>query len=57
MRLTGPACTEALSRAGIADCEKRAENMAGGVRVELRVRPIMAWSGCDRPLALREPFP
>ena len=39
MKLTGPACTEALSEAEEAGRRERAEDSAGGVRVELRVRP------------------
>ncbi len=39
MKLTGPACTEALSEAEEAGTREGAEGNAGGVRVELRVRP------------------
>jgi hypothetical protein len=39
MKLTGPACTEALNEAEKAERRERAEDNAGGVRVELRVRP------------------
>jgi len=38
MKLTGPACTEALSEAEEARRRERAEDSAGGVRVERRVR-------------------
>jgi hypothetical protein len=38
MELTGPACTEALSGAEEAGRRERAEDNAGGVRVELGVR-------------------
>ena len=38
MKLTGPACTEALSEAEKAGTRERAEGNAGGVRVERRVR-------------------
>ena len=38
MKLTGPACTEALNEAEEAGRRERAENSAGGVRVERRVR-------------------
>ena len=38
MKLTGRACTEAMSEAEEAEQRKRAEDSAGGVRVELRVR-------------------
>jgi hypothetical protein len=40
MKLTGPACTEALSGAEEAERRERAEGNAGGVRVERRVRPM-----------------
>jgi len=39
MELTGPACTETMSEAEEAERRERAEGNAGGVRVELRVRP------------------
>jgi hypothetical protein len=39
MKLTGPACTEALNEAEEAGRRERAEDSAGGVRVERRVRP------------------
>jgi hypothetical protein len=39
MKLTGPACTEALSGAEEAGRRERAEGNAGGVRVERKVRP------------------
>ena len=39
MKLTGPACTEAMSEAEKAKRRERAEGSAGGVRVERRVRP------------------
>ena len=38
MKLTGPACTEALNEAEEARRRERAEDSAGGVRVERRVR-------------------
>jgi hypothetical protein len=38
MKLTGPACTEATSEAEEAKRRERAEDNAGGVRVERRVR-------------------
>ena len=38
MKLTGPDCTEALSGAEEAERRERAEDRAGGVRVERRVR-------------------
>jgi len=38
MKLTGPACTEAMNEAEEARRRERAEGNAGGVRVELRVR-------------------
>jgi len=38
MKLTGPACTEATSEAEEAGRRERAEDSAGGVRVERRVR-------------------
>ena len=38
MKLTGPACTEAMSEAEEAGRRERAEDNAGGVRVERRVR-------------------
>jgi hypothetical protein len=38
MELTGPACTEAMSGAEEDERRERAEDNAGGVRVELRVR-------------------
>ena len=40
MKLTGHACTEATSGAEEAVTRERTEGNAGGVRVELRVRPI-----------------
>ena len=39
MKLTGPACTEAMSEAEEAGTRERAEGNAGGVRVERVVRP------------------
>jgi len=39
MKLTGPACTEALNGAEEAGKRERAEGNAGGVRVERGVRP------------------
>ena len=38
MKLTGPACTEALNEAEEAGRRERAEDSAGGVRVERGVR-------------------
>jgi hypothetical protein len=38
MKLTGPACTEALNGAEEAERRERAEDSAGGVRVERGVR-------------------
>ena len=38
MELTGHACTEAMNEAEEAGRRERAEDNAGGVRVELRVR-------------------
>ena len=38
MKLTGPACTEAMSEAEEAERRERTEDSAGGVRVERRVR-------------------
>jgi len=38
MKLTGPACTEAMSEAEEDGTRERAEDNAGGVRVELGVR-------------------
>ena len=38
MELTGPACTEALNGAEEAGRRERAEDKAGGVRVERKVR-------------------
>ena len=38
MKLTGPACAEAMSEAEEAERRERAEDSAGGVRVELGVR-------------------
>jgi hypothetical protein len=40
MKLTGPACAEAMNEAEEAERRERAEDSAGGVRVELRVRPM-----------------
>jgi len=39
MKLTGPACTEAMNEAEEDGTRERAEDNAGGVRVELGVRP------------------
>ena len=41
MKLTGPACAEALSGVEEAERRERAEDNAGGVRVERRVRPVV----------------
>ncbi len=38
MKLTGPACAEATSGAEVASGRESAEDNAGGVRVERRVR-------------------
>ena len=40
MKLTGPVCTEALNEAEGAGRRERAEDSAGGVRVERGVRPM-----------------
>jgi hypothetical protein len=40
MKLTGPACTETMSEAEEAERRERAEDNAGGVRVERKVRPL-----------------
>jgi hypothetical protein len=40
MKLTGPACTEAMSEAEEAERRERAGDSAGGVRVERRVRCV-----------------
>jgi len=42
MKLSGPACTEAMNEAEEAGRRERAEDRAGGVRVERRVRPRLA---------------
>jgi hypothetical protein len=39
MKLTGPACTEALNEAEEDGTRERAKDNAGGVRVERPVRP------------------
>jgi len=41
MKLSGRACTEAMSGAGEAERIERAEDSAGGVPVERRVRAII----------------
>jgi hypothetical protein len=41
MKLTGPACTEATNEAEKAERRERAEDNAGGVRVEREVRHPM----------------
>jgi hypothetical protein len=41
MKLTGPARTEALNEAEEARRRERAKDSAGGVRVELGVRPTL----------------
>jgi hypothetical protein len=48
-KLTGPACTEALNEAEEDGTRERAEDNAGGVRVELGVRPSgeLAWKPAD----------
>jgi len=38
MKLTGPACTEAMNEAEEARRRERTKDSAGGVRVERRVR-------------------
>jgi len=38
MKLSGPACTEALNEAEIANTRKRTPGNAGGVRLEREVR-------------------
>jgi hypothetical protein len=40
MKLTGPACAEAMNEAEEAERRERAEDSAGGVRVERRVRAL-----------------
>jgi hypothetical protein len=45
MKLTGPACTEATSGAEEAGTRERAEDNAGGVRVERRVRRVQGIRG------------
>jgi hypothetical protein len=47
MKLTGPACTEAMSEAEEAGRRERAEDNAGGVRVERRVRTIVSCCNTD----------
>ena len=42
MKLTGPACTEALNEAEEAERRERTEDNAGGVRVERRVRGTLS---------------
>ena len=44
MKLTGPACTEATSEAEEAKRRERAEDSAGGVRVEL-INPLLNQPG------------
>ena len=44
MKLTGPAYAEAISGAEEAERRERAKGNAGGVRVELRVRPHQSLS-------------
>jgi len=39
MKLTGPACTEAMNEAEKDETREGAKDNAGGVRVERRVRP------------------
>jgi hypothetical protein len=51
MKLTGPACTEALNEAEEAGRRERTEGSAGGVRVERRVRPGAVRIYCQLPLA------
>jgi hypothetical protein len=41
MKLTGPACTEAMNEAEEARQRERAEDSAGGVRVERGVRALI----------------
>ena len=41
MKVTSPACTEALNGAEEARTRERTEDNAGGVRVEREVRAIM----------------
>jgi hypothetical protein len=41
MKLTGPACIEAMNGAEEAGSGERAEDNAGGVRVERRVRRML----------------
>ena len=40
MKLTGPACTETMNEAEEDELRERAEDNAGGVRVERRVRRV-----------------
>jgi hypothetical protein len=48
MKLTGHACTEAMSGAEEARQRERAEGSAGGVRVERRVRRCRgAYQKCE----------
>jgi metal-sulfur cluster biosynthetic enzyme len=41
MKLTGPACTEAMNEAEEVRRRERTEDNAGGVRVERRVRAMI----------------
>ena len=41
MKLTGPACAEAMNEAEEDGTRERAEDNAGGVRVERRVRALI----------------
>jgi hypothetical protein len=61
MKLTGPACTEALSEAEEAERRERAEDSASGVRVERRVRQLVISIGtlalplfAQRPMRLEK---
>ena len=45
MKLTGPAWAETLSEAEEVETSRRAEDTAGGVRVELGVRPETHFDG------------
>jgi len=58
MKLTGPACTEALNEAEEARRRERAGDSAGGVRVERRVRRmskgfVSSQNGCNGPIIHR----
>ena len=52
MKLTGPACTEAMSGAEEAERRERAEESAGGVRVERRVRGVIGFETPEPALSM-----